>query len=752
VPKPRGFLARGRDFLLNRGESAAAKSEYTVHQGTGQGVHTPLFAAHMPRSFQPDFIEALREAIPIFDAMIDRLVTLDGVPLIEGDDTALVAEIQQWAKSVRVNDVQKGLTSFTHAMRNEVHEQGFSLPEFGYSPDGNDIVKLSVPDSKALHCSRQQDGRLSWFFNPLVVAPRYNGMQTVLESRQSPNVLSSYFSNMGFRPLNMSNKAYMAYTVENSNPYGVSRLRSMPFVAKALATLQNGIANTHERFGDPSYHIAYKAGGKVAPDELVKRQKDLAAGLSETIQAKRDGKSVEFATAVDKDSDVVIKVIGADGQVLDIETPARHLLEQVVGKSGLAAWMLGLHFSTSERLAKFQSEIVKQESDTRTSMEGELLEDLVERLLRARGRTWSNEVITLEDGRTVRKAWRIRYLKPNLSDMVAQAQAKFMNAQADAVLSNAGVDGKPVQNNTETKPEEDSATALAHHLLEQSFGEQYSMSSHIKADASHASAFLETHALETRPLDNPALDKIENDALKAINTQWQLCISRIIVALGLTASEKPNHGEATAGMTSLGFSFTTADKKMIADTMAEFVGELHVNEPLNQGALSQAYLRAWSQGVLDAYLRGNLDKPSGALSNALAVENMLKTSRKTFTTFVEDTITPEVERLLLAGIESGDNPLNIARNLRQSLDGAPWKWEQIARTEIALAWDDAKRGEWQAEIADSVIDDLFDFIPAPDGCPVCQAQAVGNPRILAATPKPVVNTHPSCRCDIAPHV
>ena len=205
-------------------------------------------------------------------------------------------------------------------------------------------------------------------------------------------------------------------------------------------------------------------------------------------------------------------------------------------------------------------------------------------------------------------------------------------------------------------------------------------------------------------------------------------------------------------MTTEGFTFTPADKAMIASEMQAFVTGLLENEGIAQGALAAAYTRAWALGVIDASLRSGLEGPVGELSNAAAVEKLLQSSRTEFATFIDNKLTGRIHRILEAGVEAGENPLNIAANLKREMGGASWKWEQIARSETAMAWDDAKRGEWFNEITDDAIEDIFDFIPAPDGCPQCQSQAVGNPRPLSKTPRPVVDTHPSCRCDIAPAI
>ena len=59
--------------------------------------------------------------------------------------------------------------------------------------------------------------------------------------------------------------------------------------------------------------------------------------------------------------DVSIKVIGADNVVLDSEVPVRQLLEQIVAKTGLPPYMLGLYWSTTERMSAQQADILTSE-------------------------------------------------------------------------------------------------------------------------------------------------------------------------------------------------------------------------------------------------------------------------------------------------------------------------------------------------------------------------------------------------------
>jgi len=718
----------------------ADSSQLTTRPANGQGMWSPVFNKITPRTVAPGLYEALREAIPILDAAIDRTITVDGTPVIVGEDAALVSDANAWAESVTVNDIQKGLQAFSASLRNEVHEQGCGIGEFVQNKRGDDIENLNVADSKGIAFSRDENHQLQWWYNPATPLRHRlhnsgkESVQALLEDRASANILSSVLtgSNSSYVQLNPVNKVYLAYRTENADPYGVSMFRSIPFVAKILLSIENSIGNTFDRFGDPSYHVSYKAGGRVSGDVLEERRSKIATDFLTAIAAKRTGQSADFITAVDKDSDMSIVVIGHDGQTIEVEMPARHVLEQIVAKSGLPAWMLGLHFSTAERLAKFQSEMLRQESDTRTEFERLELERIVAARLRLRGFTWSDETIEIEQNgrqRHVRKAWRVEFIKPNLSDMEAQARANFMNAQAESVRSGTGSQPVSIESNL------DSATNIIHFP-----------GTALRPGFSALNSHTCTPSAETRPFDNPALDKVERDAISEIASEWSETTLYIVRALGLEAADQQD------SMTTDGFTFTEKDKRIIADELSAFVSSLLENEELAQGALAKAYLRAWAQGVIDAYTRSGLEGPTGELSSSAAVEQLLVSSRQSFTTFIGNKLTPRIHRILEAGVEAGENPLTIAANLKREMGGASWKWEQIARSETAMAWDDAKRAEWAAEIEAGDIEDLFDYVPGPDGCPQCQSMAEGNPRPMAETPKPVIDTHPSCRCDIAPHV
>ena len=59
--------------------------------------------------------------------------------------------------------------------------------------------------------------------------------------------------------------------------------------------------------------------------------------------------------------DVQISVIGGESPILDSEVPVRQILEQIVAKTGLPPFLLGLSWSTTERMSAQQADLLTSE-------------------------------------------------------------------------------------------------------------------------------------------------------------------------------------------------------------------------------------------------------------------------------------------------------------------------------------------------------------------------------------------------------
>ena len=75
------------------------------------------------------------------------------------------------------------------------------------------------------------------------------------------------------------------------------------------------------------------------------------------MQAGRQGAVRDFVAVGDLD----IKVIGADNQVLDSQVPVRQILEQLVARTGIPPFLLGLSWSSTERMSAQQADLMTSE-------------------------------------------------------------------------------------------------------------------------------------------------------------------------------------------------------------------------------------------------------------------------------------------------------------------------------------------------------------------------------------------------------
>ena len=130
------------------------------------------------------------------------------------------------------------------------------------------------------------------------------------------------------------------------------------------------------------------------------------------MEDSRNGTVRDFVAV----GDVEIKVIGSEAPILDSQVPVRQILEQLVAKTGLPPFLLGLNWSTTERMSAQQADILT----------GEIwaIRRTVEPVLRRICKTY----LALEglDDRV-----EIQWEDISLQDMTEEAQADLYRAQAE---------------------------------------------------------------------------------------------------------------------------------------------------------------------------------------------------------------------------------------------------------------------------------------------------------------------------------
>lgn len=688
-----------------------------------QGVLTPYFQDYYLRKVSGDFYEALREGIPVIDSAIRRLISLNGTIKVIGDNAAIVKELEDFCLNVPVNGHQKGIHAFLENFSNETFEQGFSLPEFIATPKLDDIAELRVPDSKQIIFRRNANGTTEPWYRYLsgttpAAVNRYASPATLVERILSATYNQSLYINSGWEEkLNPANKLYFSINNENTDPYGVSLMRSMEFCSKLLMTMQNSIGNVWERFGDPSYHVKYKTNKKdLGQDTLEARRQKIQTDFDSAIRAKRLGKSADFVSAISQDAEMEISVIGHDGQVLEMEIPARHVLEQIVSKTGLPAWMLGIYWSTTERMATLEVEAALQDAKIRQlAMLPELIR-LFSVFLRLRGKTW--KTVTTDPEKP--GDWGILFEIPNIRDQVSLAQAEFLRAQASQMNTQASITVPPTKQ----------------------YSPHHAKSCNCGCTSVHGAKE------EQRPTPWPELDKVETgyeDTLKAgweelrgkVFTICKLTDADIAQTMGERAAKGEKDGDPLGAFT-LSAEQLAQVMKALKDLIAEYVPTAE-NSPV-----AWYYGQAYSLGLIQAvYMIGKERPVLDLIKNREIFEELAANGfslvKEGATRAITGKIIPEMEAHVLAG----SNPLSVAARLKKLFGDQNSSWERLARTEMSMAAEQAKLAEWSQWAVKMV-----EFTPAPDACAICVALA-GDYKI-ATCPIPGKDTHPRCRCSIRP--
>ena len=137
------------------------------------------------------------------------------------------------------------------------------------------------------------------------------------------------------------------------------------------------------------------------------------------MQATRGGNVRDFVAV----GDVDIKVIGAAGPVLDSQVPVRQILAQLVARTGIPPFMLGLSWSSTERMSAQQADLLTSEiTAIRRSLEPVLLR-IAELWLRLHG---FDDSVTMQ--------WE----DIDLQDLVEEARADLYRAQAEQLRKENG--------------------------------------------------------------------------------------------------------------------------------------------------------------------------------------------------------------------------------------------------------------------------------------------------------------------------
>ena len=272
---------------------------------------------------------AVREAVPVVDAAIYKLIRMTGGVNAVCTDRQAQKALSEFLRTVPTGRGQYGINAFLDCYLDSLLTCGRAVGEIVPRRDGRDIA--------ALLCGRVEDIEIREGEHPLaftICGPDESGRMEPLPHQEL----------LLFTPLNP----------ETDHPYGVSLLRGLPFLSDILMKIYHTIGVNWERCGNVRLAVTCRGaeGGQAA-----QRSRQLAQEWSRAMQQTKHGSVRDFVAV----GDVGIQVIGADAPILDSEVPVRQILEQVVAKTGIPPFMLGLNWSSTERMSAQQADLLTTE-------------------------------------------------------------------------------------------------------------------------------------------------------------------------------------------------------------------------------------------------------------------------------------------------------------------------------------------------------------------------------------------------------
>jgi len=742
-------------------EAVAVRSQ--LRDTSPQGPLTSSFNNWVFRKIDPKFFEVMREAIPMCDTAINKLVSMNGRIEIIGEKADCVAELEDFCMSVPVGPVQHGIDAYRGAMWGEGFEQGFGYGELMATPDLKDIEGLRVADSKYIIYWRNADGVPEpWYLypdkdpnnnRPLIDPAELIGKIVNARYGQTLN-----YNQQDMVKLNPANKFYLAPRVENGNPYGIAQFRSIPWVAQILATLQNSIKNSADRFGSPSYHL--HSSGKTASDKIKAMVEDLTTQLANAISIKSKGGNADIVTAGGEASKVDIKIIGHEGQLFEYEIPLKHAEESIVAASGLPAWVLGKYWSTTERMAQMEVEIALADASGRNTNETPGLIRLFSAVLAMRGKKW--KTITLDPNGP--GDWGFRFIQPNLHNRAAEAQANFLDAQADMMRRGGGTAGAPVatvRNQGTEVPVGNASTGMVTiksegvdiqvPLMEQGNRVAVIHPKTIKPKGGcscgkHADTVGSIQKELQRPFPWPKLDEYEQRYEQELKHDWTTLREKVFKIADLKDPAVDTSDKSNASYSSKAFTYTDAQRKAVMDALKEYLGWYEPS--YEDSSVTWYYGQAYSLGLIQAANMVGKERPIlDLIKNKEIFDELVANGFDLVKNNATLAIQDEAMMVMQNGMEQGVNPRDVARDLAEIFDDKNSDWERLARTEMSGAAVRAKHDEWDERGVDvsamlkpdqsnqvpvhprcrcdyTIVDDgngnlRAVFAPAPDACPWC---------------------------------
>ena len=372
-------------MIFGRKKTAA---ERKAPQGTFPAERTVFRLAPTYSGFEGEFYEALRAEVPILDACFGKIERLTNDFRLISEDKGAQRALDRFSDEAAVGISGRSLMTFADLYLDTLLTYGRALGTIGVDRKTRSIKGLSIADPTLFRAVRGSD--------PFEVKFKLIGSER--EVKLPPEQRWFYTT------LNPSVK----------HPEGVSLLRGLPALSDILMRIYECVGQNFDRAGNVRYAVTYKPANEAEMAFAAERAGQIAKEWSDGMASARCGTVKDFVAV----GDVGIKVIGADNQVLETQVPVRQLLEQMISKLSIPPFLLGLSWSSTERMSSQQADILTSELEYYRRLITPVLKKIGEAFLRLEGYGCGCAV---------------EWGNINLQDEEALARARLYNAQAEAL-------------------------------------------------------------------------------------------------------------------------------------------------------------------------------------------------------------------------------------------------------------------------------------------------------------------------------
>lgn len=330
--------------------------------------------------------DGLRASVPVIDACFGKIIRLVGDFKVYAEDENYQAELDRFCREVTVGISGKSIYTFADMYLDSLLTYGRAIGRIVADSDTLSIKGVLVGDSSMF---RIRQGK-----TPLDKQVYYSGTDREVKILHPEQLL--------YTTLNPSPK----------HPDGVSILRGLPAMSSILMRIYQCIGQNFDRVGNVRYAVTYKPSAD-GSDRIYTKERagEIAEAWSDGMRSAKNGVVKDFIAV----GDVDIRVIGAENQLIDTEVPVRQLLEQLISKLSVPPFLLGLNWSTTERMSSQQADILTSELEYYRRLLEPVIKEICDTFLRLCGTDCTSYV---------------EWSNINLQDEEALARSRLYNAQA----------------------------------------------------------------------------------------------------------------------------------------------------------------------------------------------------------------------------------------------------------------------------------------------------------------------------------